>query len=330
MVSTRRLAVTGLAGLWLSVAPNSQTANEQWLIERVEGGWEVRSGKNATREIGRYEVLTPSDQVRCVKPPCRLMYSTSSGELRVFPLPRANARTLPQWTRVPSPPAAERLPAYLSDEAAEIGVRGGRKKDHPACVGDLPLQAPGCRDVIGTHGLKLRWSAIPSEAGKSLSLVVGGTDSYERRRWNAIPADAGEFEHQSLNEYLGTLQLADRPTDVTIRLMRSERLSAVRMVHLISRADEDILRRKMQNLAALPDLARSLALVDEYLARDMVSSAAELALGLLRDAPDSLAIQKLALIGLCRSDFADEIARLRDTLGRAGVKGLCDPEGTRP
>jgi len=59
--------------------------------------------------------------------------------------------------------------------------------------------------------------------GKTLgvSALVGGADSSEKRRWNGIPADAGEYQAKTLDDYLIGLQLPDRATDVTIRLMRT-------------------------------------------------------------------------------------------------------------
>jgi len=120
--------------------------------------------------------------------------------------------------------------------------------------------------------------------------------------------------------------LPDRVSDVTIRLMRTEGFDAVRLLHLPSRADDATYRKKLSALSLLPDLARNLALLDEFLRMGMWSRAADVARELLRDAPQSVETRKYALVGLCGSDFADEIARLRSSLRDAGVTGLCEPE----
>jgi hypothetical protein len=74
----------------------------------------------------------------------------------------------------------------------------------------------------------------PADAGKLYTLFVGSADSSERRRWNSISADTGRFELKAMQQYLADLQSPNRAVDVTIRLMRTETLDAVRLVQLPS------------------------------------------------------------------------------------------------
>jgi len=62
----------------------------------------------------------------------------------------------------------------------------------------------------------------------------------------------------------------------------------------------------------------------------MYSKAAAVARTLLREVPDSLEVRKYALIGLCGSDFAEDIARLRTSLQSAGVEGICAADAKHP
>jgi hypothetical protein len=130
-----------------------------------------------------------------------------------------------------------------------------------------------------------------------------------------------------VEDYLARLQLPDRATDVTVRLMRSEAADAVRLVRVPSTADDAEYRKKVQSLSILSDLPRNLALLELCLKLSMWSKAAGIALSLLQDAPDSLEIHQFALVGLCASDFAEDVARLRVSLKDAGVTGLCESEG---
>ena len=191
----------------------------------------------------------------------------------------------------------------------------------------MPLLAPSCGELLDPQGFTLQWTPRATEKGKTFTVLAGGADSSERRRWNAIAADAGTFHTKSLDDYLLSLELPDRATDVTIRVMRTESLDAIRLVRLPSRADDAEYRKKLDATALLPPLSADLARLELFLSSARWSKAAEIAQKFVRDAPDSLELRKYALIGFCRSDFADDIARLRTSLREAGVTGFCDAEG---
>ena len=115
-----------------------------------------------------------------------------------------------------------------------------------------------------------------------------------------------------------------------IRLMRTETVDASRMVRVLSGADQRAFEAKVNGYGRLADLPRRLKTIEEALKLEMWTKAADLALALERESPESLEIKKYTLIGVCGSDYANEIARLRSTLSDAGVKGICAPEGKRP
>jgi hypothetical protein len=315
--------------LSLCLVPSAQGSGGQWLIEGVQGKWEVREGNQRPHVMGKFEILTAKSKVRCLKLPCVLTYSTSDGATKPLPLPQSPPARLNQWLDVREPsgtPAGPRA-AGLQAIIAKIGTRAGRQKDSPVCSGTLPLLAPTCGELIDPVDFKLQWLVRPSEAGKLLTLLVGGADTSEKKRWNAIQAGWGEFRTKTLEEYLLNLELPDRATDVTIRLMRTESLDAIRLVRLPSRPDDAEYRKRLKTLSLLPDLTRNLAMLDQFLKAGMWSKAAEVSHQLLGDAPDSLEIRKYALVGLCRSGFVEEIAKLRGSLRDAGVTGFCDTEG---
>ena len=123
---------------------------------------------------------------------------------------------------------------------------------------------------------------------------------------------------------MSRLQAVDHDVDIVIRLMRTENLSATRMVRLPSRAKDAVFQAKIQSAAVLPGLTRNLYLLQEYLRMDMWSKAADLSQELVRESPSNLQIRKFALLGLCRSDFAEDIERLRASLRDAGMRDICE------
>jgi hypothetical protein len=317
----------GLCALLLCASPAwAQIGGRQIVIEEVQGKWQARDSSQRTRAIGTFDVLTTVDKVRCSATPCTLFYATVDGSTKPLPLPQPATR-LGQWVGVAAPADSSPGPAPpgLQELIAKIGSRGGRRKDTPVCSGSIRLLTPGCGELIDPAEFKLQWSRTQPELGKTLTVLVGGTDSSQKRRWNSIDATSGEFQAQSLNEYLTSLELPDRSTDVTIRLMRSENLDAIRLVRLPSRAEDSELRGNLRILSALPPLSRHLQTLEKYLGLGMWSKAAELSQQLLRNAPDSPEIRKFALVGFCRSDFADDIAQLRSTMKDSG-NGLCSSD----
>jgi hypothetical protein len=280
--------------------------------------------------MGKFEVLTPDSKIRCLKLPCTLRYATDQGTSKPYPFSQSPQQRLNQWIAVGSPPGSPAGPraAGLQELIAKIGVRGARRKDTPVCSGTLQLLAPTCGELIDPVGFTLQWIAPPADAGRPLTVFVGGADSSERKRWNGIPAEAGQYQARSLDDYLAGLQLPDRSTDVTIRLMRTENRDAIRLVRLRSRAEDAEYRRRLDAVSQRPPLSRDLGMLELFLTSGMWSKAAEISQHLLRDAPESLELRKYALVGFCRSDFADEIARLRARLKDAGVTSFCPPEET--
>jgi hypothetical protein len=282
--------------------------------------------------MDKFEVLTRADRIICRKAPCTLLYSTDGGT-NPFPPPPFKALKIGESFAIPVPPAqadppAGRRAADFQEIIASVGVRGGRRKDSPTCYGELALVAPSCGEMLDAEDFTVRW--VPSaEAGKLLTLMIGGADSSERRRWNVPTAD-GMFKSRVVEDYLVSLELPDRPTDVTIRLVRTESLSATRLVRLPSRADDVEFRKKLKSAALLSELHRDLSVLEALLKMRMWSRAAEVSEQLLRDAPHSLEIKKYALIGLCHSDLAAEIAQLRSSLKDAGVTGFCEAAGAEP
>jgi hypothetical protein len=306
---------------------------QQWLIEGFDGVWEVQEAGQKPRSLsGKYDVLTAGSKIRCLKLPCKLTYSTGDGS-NVQPLlitPPASQR-LNRWLNVPVPtePATTPTVPELQDLVNRLGVRGGARKGAITCSGKLQLLSPGCGETIDPEDFRVKWSVSSSEAGKSLTLLLGSADSIERKRWNAIPADAGYYGNEAIGRFLQSLQPADHRADVTIRLMRSENLDGIRLVVLPSRAESAEYHRKLTSLTLLPELARNIKTMDLYLRMGMWSKAADLSRQLLRDAPDSLEIRKYAMIGLCPSDFADELAALRTSLADAGIRDICQAESQK-
>lgn len=321
---------------------NAQPVNQQWLIESVEGQWEVWEQGQKPRPMGeKFEVLTPACQIRCVttsrsqgqtceQAHSRLYYTTEvNGLVTRVPLPLEPKLKVNKWTQVPIPttPPVIKLAAEIQDLMGKVGVRGGAAKASPVCSGDLPLLVPACGETIDVDDFRVQWVPRPTEAGKVFVLFVGSADSSERRRWNFINAEAGEFKDQELQKYLSSLELPDRGTDVTIRLMRSESLDAVRLLRLLSEPDEAEHRKRMNAISLKPGLTGKIAQMEEFLNMGMWSKAAEISRQLLEDAPESIEIKKYALVGLCPSNFAEEIARVRNSLKEAGVTGFCETEG---
>jgi len=323
-----------VGGAYVRTSAQAQAVTALWLIQNTDGGeWSVQEGSQKARAMDKFEVLTRTDRIVCRKAPCTLLYSTEAGGTNPFPPPPFKALRVGESFAIPAPPAQADPPAgrWASDFQeiiASVGVRGGRRKDSPTCFGELALVAPSCGEMLDAEDFTVRW--VPSaEAGKTLTLMVGGADSSERRRWNVPTAD-GMFKSRVLDDYLVSLELPDRPTDVTIRLMRTESLSATRLVRLPSRADDVEFRKKLKSAALLSELHRNLSVLEALLRMRMWSRAAEMSEQLLRDAPHSIEIKKYALIGLCHSDLADRIAQLRSSLKDAGVTGLCDAAGAEP
>jgi hypothetical protein len=323
--------------VYFCAVAEGQKDNQQWLIEEIVGRWQVQEPGQPARPMAKYEVLTPACKVRCLDPvgsPCSLQAYAAPGNKVQVPLPvptRKKPDQLQQWMDVPVPgaPPVPRMAIEMQETIGKAGVRGGVAKGGVGCSGDLPLLSPTCGETIDAADFKLEWTPRPSEAGKAFTLLVGGSDSSERKRWNLIPADAGEFQNEDTSKFLASLELPDRPTDVTLRLMRTEDLDAVRLVRLPSRADDGEYRNKLQTLSLQPELTRRLGLLDHYLKVGMWRKASEIARELLQDAPDSVEIRKYALVGFCGSDFAEEIARLRNSLADAGVSGFCEPRRDR-
>jgi len=299
---------------------------DQWLIESVQGRWEVRHGGKQPHSMNRFDVLTAQDSVRCLSLPCQLMYATPEGRTRALPLPTPASARLNKWLSVPTPTGSPAGPsaAALYAVIGKLGTRGGRQKASPTCSGDLPLLAPTCGELIDPIGFTVQWAPIPTQSGKALILLVSAADSSEKKRSDPFSVDALEYSSPKIDAFLSGLELPDRPVDVTIRLMRTESLDAIRMVHLPSKADDVEYRKKITALSTLPPLSQRLALMHEYLTRGMWTKSAEVSQQLLKEAPYSLEMEKFAIVGFCHSDFAGEIARLRTLLKEAGVKGLCD------
>lgn len=312
--------------LGLAAAPSMQRGGGQFLIESVGGAWEVRAqGQKDRRMAAKYDVITAASQIRCVKAPCTLKYSTDGVAKPLFPAPV----DVGKWVSVPQPtePPVAKSSAELQQLVGRAGVRGGAEKDTPTCGGELPLLAPRCNETIDPAEFLVRWSIRAGDAGKLYTLVLGPADSTERRRWNGFSADAGELQSVPLREYLSAVQMTDRSIDVTVRLIRTENMEARRVVRVLSTAAASEHRQVLRQLDVLAELPRKLRYLEQYLKMGMWSKAAEIAQDLQRQAPNSLEIQKYALVGLCASDFADEIRKLRNTLRDAGVTGVCDNGG---
>ena len=328
----KRIATILALASSLTTVLRAQVANQQWLIESIEGRWEVQEeGKKPRPMSEKFEVLTPACQIRCVAMPCKLNYSTETANgVAVKPMPLPTKLKLNRFFPVPVPtePPVVKLAAEIQELVGKVGIRSGAAKESPACTGELPLIAPACGETIDVDDFRLVWISRRTEAGKAFTLLVGGADSSERRRWNTLRADVGEFREQTLQSYLSSLQLPDRATDVTIRVMRTESLYAERLVHLPSRSDEEQHRKKLAVISLMPPLAGRIARMEQLLKMGMWSNAGDLSRKLIEDTPDSVEIQKYALVGLCASGFASEIAKVRGLLSDAGVTGFCQEERT--
>jgi len=340
----RHVALACCALLLMSGTQHAQVVGDLWLIESSKDGeWTVQEGRHKPRAMDKYEALARGDKITCVKAPCALSYLFESGEMKAFPPSgplkpgvlfmiqttpsRAGAATAANASSNSSAPSLRKAEDF-QELIAHVAIRGGRRKDSPTCFGEFPLVAPSCGETIDVADFRLRWTATP-DAGKLVTVMLGGADSSERRRWN-VPADAGEFRSKAVEDYLASLQLPDRPTDVTIRLVRTENLSATRLVRLPSRADDAEYRKKLQAASLMPDLPKNLTLLEHFLRMQMWSKAAAVSEQLLRDAPHSLEIRKYAMVGLCHSDLADQIAKLRTSLKEEGVTGFCEAERGSP
>jgi hypothetical protein len=303
----------------------------QWLIERVGGAWDVREDprKRVHRQVvEKYDVLTAGSQVRCTKLPCVLDYSTDGVAAR--PL-FAKAPPLNSWVIVPKPKEQPVAPAAreMLGTIGRAGVRGGANKAPGICGGELTLLAPTCQEVVDPATFRLIWQVRPSEAGKDLLIQVWAADATERRRFY-VAADAEQLQRPDLNNYLRDLQQNDRPTDVMVRLMRTENVDVSRMVKVLSYADQLAFNARVASYQRLAELPRQLKTIEAALKLQMWTRAADLALELERGNPASLEIRKYALVGVCASDYAHEIARLKSALNDVGVKGICDSKENRP
>jgi len=332
MLDTRVIRVAG-ALIFSGIVLGSDVPEVQWMIESMEGVWKIEEPGQAARKMtGKYEVLTSGCRIQCTKGPCKLTYSfmVADGSVKFKELP---VRKLNQWISMGALADSAGTPVIRSivDLQQIVGAgahAGGALKEGTACSGSLRLLAPTCGEIVDVQDFRVRWSPIPQESGKIMTLLIAGADSSAQRRWNSIPVDGGEYEQKSVQDYLASLQAPDHDVDVSLRLMRSENLYATRLIRVPSQARDANFRAHIRNAAYLSGLSRNLYLLQEYLDMGMWSKAADLAQQLERDAPDSLEIRKFAMLGLCRSDFAEEIERLRNSLKRAGVKGFCDGSTT--
>src|SRR5438045_2854658 len=177
---------------------NAQTNQGVWIIESVEGVWEVQEAKAPRRPMGRTDVLIAGSKIHCITTPvasCKLTYA-SEGTAKPFPIKTPPAQGWIILGQPPHPPAPKRA-NELQEIVVNVGVRGGRRKDSPVCSGGLPLLAPSCGELLDPQGFTLQWTPRATEKGKTFTVLAGGADSSERRRWNAIAADAGPVHTQS-------------------------------------------------------------------------------------------------------------------------------------
>jgi hypothetical protein len=325
-----------------------QSGAYQWLIEKMEGKWEVQDeGQPARPLAGKYEILIPSSKVRCVEsagditpppaskaskkkapempPNCALKYTLSDGQTAYLPLtPKLNV-----WVSLSEVPPPQGPP--VAPTSAELLMRGGRRagrtKAADGCGGTLPLQTPQCGETVDPLDFKLKWSTMPDEAGKLLTLVVGSLDTAERRRWNSIEVARGEFGAETLSKFLTGLQ-GDHPVDVTLRLMRSERLDVIRLVRLPAQAEEIAHHKELVAASQLSDLARDLKYLAEYVRIGMWSKAADVAEQLRKDNPASSEVLKFAMVGFCQASLPTQIEEVRRSLSAMGVNASCESAAT--
>ena len=172
----RLLVALLLVSIGAGQTPQAPVA-DQWLIERASGAWQVReSGRPARAIAAAYDVLTAGSQVRCLKPPCVLEYSTDGAAAR--PLFR-NPPPLSQWVAVPRPterpvaPAAKEMLGIIG----RVGVRGGANKDATVCGGVLPLMSPKCYEVIDPTSFTTEGLLVDDDllAGNVSSVAVAST-----------------------------------------------------------------------------------------------------------------------------------------------------------
>jgi len=321
-----RLLLVSMFGATLG----AQNANDQWLIVEAKGDVQVSHRGEKPSAIGRYDVVTRKSRLFCGKPPCSLgYYSPADAKVVTVSLNRAQSSFDEMKVSRPAPINAKGFDEFV-ELLATKAVPAGRRKNTPTCHGDLPLTAPTCGETIEPEEFTIRWEPQTSEPATTYTLLVGSADSSERRRWNGLSSATGEFSSLAVLQHLRRLQVRDRPTDVTIRLMRTSTLDAVRLVRLASRAEQDERRRRREERAQMPSLPRQLSDLKDYIEAEMWSRAADISRQLLRDAPRSIEIQKYALVGLCHSGEASEIVRLRSALKKVGTTGICEEKEDAP
>lgn len=312
------LAVTSpaSAGQAARSASASDSAPRQWLIEKLDGTWEVFREQKWS-PVGTFAVLSRGDRVRCRVEPCALWYTTASGRLEPMSLlPARSAKAVTVFRRgeftVPAPSPSDNARALrdLAPAVREIGQIAGRTKASSLCGGSLQIGGPLCGEVIDAQGFSIKWST-EGLAGQSLTLFVGNVDSSERRRWNGLPGADGSFASESLTSYLATLQGADRPVDIQFRLARTELFSGVRVVKLMSRVDSASLRRRLDDLQGLPPLTHLLEELALRIETRMWSRVSALSDDLLRQAPMDADIQRSAWMGFCAANDTEGMALIK-------------------
>jgi hypothetical protein len=326
-----------------------QSGGYQWLIEKMEGKWEIQDEGQAARPLaGKYEILVPSSKVRCVEsaggptsptaaskagkkkapeppPNCTLKYTLSDGQTADLPVtPKLNV-----WISLSeiAPPQGPPVAPTSAELLMRGGRRAGRTKAADGCGGSLPLQTPQCGETVDPVDFKLKWSTMPEEAGKLLTLVVGSLDTAERKRWNSIDAARGEFGAETLSKFLTGLQ-GDHPVDVTLRLMRSERLDVIRLVRLPAQAEETAHHKELMAASQLSDLARNLRYLAEYVRIGMWSKAADVSEQLRKGNPASSEVLKFVMVGFCQASLPTQIEDVRRSLNAMGVNASCESPAT--
>ena len=91
--------------------------------------------------------------------------------------------------------------------------------------------------------------------------------------------------------------------DVTLRLMRSERLDVIRLVRLPAQAEEAAHHKELVAASQLADLARNLKYLVEFVRIGMWSKAADVAEQLRKDNPASSEVLKFAMWVFARHRF---------------------------
>ena len=315
LISSLALVIHAGASQVNQQKPLTDSAPRQWLIEKLDGRWEVlRDGKWSP--IATFAVLSRSDRVRCLDEKCMLWFSKTDGSLEPMSLQTLRGTKLTgefkkgEFT-VPAPSFSDsaRVLRDLAPAVPEMGQIAGRPKASSLCSGSLQISSPSCGEVIDVQGFSVKW-ATEGLAGQTVTLFVGDVDASERRRWNGIAGADGSFSSESLSAYLASLQPTDRSVDVQIRLARTELFSGVRVVKLMSRTDSAALRRRLDDLQALPPLSR---LVEELAVRvqsRMWSRVTTLSRDILRQAPMDTEIQRAAWFGLCAANDVEGMAQI--------------------